>query len=64
MSNLLVSVILSVCPIPQFGGTSECMDNINNCAVQRAGDITKKSIVSCVKKETGLNVKLSDYTTN
>ena len=50
MIELLVTIILAVCPLSIDGGTNECMEQINNCAVESNTLITPESIDKCVKQ--------------
>ena len=50
MTELLVTMILAVCPPSLDGGTNQCMEDINNCAVGKAGEITPKAVVKCVEE--------------
>lgn len=55
MSNLLVTIILSVCGYPKYGGTQDCHEYLTNCAVENKGQVTKESIKKCLElyeKET------------
>jgi hypothetical protein len=62
MSNLLVAMILSVCPPSIDGGTNECHEWINNCAVELHTLITEKSIKECLREyeSRGRRTKSSD----
>ena len=48
MSDLLVSIILAVCPPSVNGGTNECMEQMVNCAVSKKESITNDSIKKCL----------------
>jgi len=51
MTDLLVTIILSVCSLP--GGLDvddKCVDKINNCAVEIKTLITEASIKKCLEE--------------
>ena len=50
MTDLLVTMILAVCPPSLDGGTNACMENITNCAVGKSGKIEPEAIVKCVEE--------------
>jgi len=50
MTELLVTMILAVCPPSINGDTNECMENITNCAVELKTLITPESINKCIKE--------------
>lgn len=50
MSDLLVAIILSVCPPSMDDGTTECQERITNCAVELHTLVTEKSIQKCVEE--------------
>jgi hypothetical protein len=50
MSDLLVAVILSVCPLSTDGGTNKCHEWLTNCAVREHTLITEKSIKECLSE--------------
>lgn len=49
MSSLLVSIILSVCPITN-DVTNECQEFFVNCAVGKRGEVTDETINKCLEK--------------
>lgn len=48
MTELLITIILAVCPPSMDEGTNECMEEINNCAVELGTLVTSESIQRCV----------------
>lgn len=50
MNEILVSVLLSVCPAPVDNYPNACMEDIMNCAVGKAGEIKREKIEECVKE--------------
>lgn len=48
MNELLVTIILAVCPPSHDGGTNECMEQITNCAIELKTLVTTDSIKKCV----------------
>lgn len=55
MSDFLVSMIIALCPghdIDSKGQviTNECQENLVNCAVGHAGEITEKTILKCLEQ--------------
>lgn len=50
MTDLLVTIILAVCPPSFDGATNECMEQITNCAVEIKTLVTKESIKRCVEE--------------
>ena len=51
MSDLLVAIILSVCPIPEHGvKITPCMEEVYNCADELHTLITEKSIKKCLEE--------------
>lgn len=48
MTDLLVSIILAVCPMPDNVETTECHEKIVNCAVKKDGSIDEQSIQKCI----------------
>lgn len=50
MNELLVTIILAICPASFDGSTNECMEQINNCAVELKTLVTAKSIKKCVEE--------------
>lgn len=57
MSDLLVAVILSVCPLSVDGGTTDCMERVNNCAIESQTMITEKSIHKCLEQHEKEKIK-------
>lgn len=57
MSDLLVTIILSVCGFPEYGGTEKCHETIVNCAVLKHGEVTKESIEKCLEAHQKENQK-------
>lgn len=49
MTELLVSIILALCPTDGVD-TTECMEDVVNCAVQEAGRIDEHTIKTCIEK--------------
>ena len=58
MTEFIVTIILAVCSPSIDGGTNECMEQINNCAVESKTLITPESIDKCVNQyeETKENI--------
>ncbi len=50
MSDLLVTILMSACPISVYGGTTKCQEYLVNCAVGHKGEITADSIRKCLEK--------------
>lgn len=55
MSELLISIILSVCPVPDGAYTNECQESIINCAIQEGGKLNEKTIKECLDEQHGGN---------
>lgn len=52
MSELLISIILAVCPIPDEAKTTECQEKIVNCAIQEGGKLDEATIKECLDNKT------------
>ena len=50
MTDLLVSILITVCPVPEDGGTNKCHEDLINCAVQEGGKIDETTIRECLDK--------------
>lgn len=50
MSELLVTMILAVCPMPSQVETTECHEFFVNCAVGKHGKVDEKGLNECLKK--------------
>lgn len=50
MTDLLVTIILAVCPATGDLNTTDCHERIMNCAVKKDGNIDEESIKTCIEK--------------
>lgn len=51
MTDLLVSIIIAICPPSTDGYTNDCMERVSNCAVELGTLITPKSIEKCIQEK-------------
>ena len=49
MTSLLVEVILSICVNGSGFLDNACVDYMNNCAVDKKGEVTEAKIKACLK---------------
>lgn len=49
MDDLLVTLILTICP-QSTDGTNKCQERFINCAVTSTGAVTTESIQKCLEK--------------
>ena len=50
MTDILVTLILAVCPTPDKAELTKCHEFFVNCAVGTNGEITEKLMRKCVKE--------------
>lgn len=48
--DLLVSIILAICPTPDSPALTECHEYFLNCTVKRDGSVDEESIKKCTDK--------------
>ena len=48
MTELLASIMIAVCPIPDSVDLTECHEQILNCAVELGGKINETTIEKCL----------------
>lgn len=50
MTEMLVTLILAVCPPSIDGGTNACMEDMVNCVIGPAGKWDYKDVDKCIKE--------------
>lgn len=63
MMDLLISIMISVCPA-NGRVVTECHEFFVNCAVDTSGDITEKSIQKCLERYLDEKQKCCGSTSN